>query len=154
MKLATVKVEYTCGLTLTDRVTLDVTTGELQLPPRLLEVMATVGKTECSPAFSLEYLGYVLPVKTARNGKFDVSLPPAPPSGFRRALHSISYPTKDQRQQNGRLLHTLAAASIVGAVGYAHAAVQWDWATVFNTATLAGIGVILWYQGFSAMKGD
>ncbi len=144
MKLATVKVEYTCGLTLTDRVTLDVTTGELQLPPRLLEVMATVGKTECSPAFSLEYLGYVLPVKTGTNGRFDVSLPPAPPSGFRRALHSISYPTKDQRQQNGRLLHTLAAASIVGAVGYAHAAGQWGWATVFNTATLAGIGVILW----------
>jgi len=52
------------------------------------------------------------------------------------------------------LLHTLAAASMVGAVGYAHAAVQWDWATIFNTATLAGIGVILWYQGFSAMKGD
>lgn len=154
MKLATVKVEYTCGLTLTDRVTLDVRTGELQLPPRLLEVMATVGKTECSPTFSLEYLGYVLPVKNGTNGRFDVSLPPAPPSGFRRALHSISYPTKDQRQQNGRLLHTLAAASIVGAVGYAHAAGQWDWATVFNTATLAGIGVILWYQGFSAMKGD
>jgi hypothetical protein len=154
MKLATVKVEYTCGLTLTDRVTLDVTTGELQLPPRLLEVMTTVGKTECSPAFSLEYLGYVLPVKNGTNGRFDVSLPPAPPSGFRRALHSISYPTRDQRQQNGRLLHTLAAASIVGAVGYAHAAVQWDWVAVFNTATLAGIGVILWYQGFSAMKGD
>ena len=154
MKLATVKVEYTCGLTLTDRVTLNVSTGELHLPPRLTEVMAAVGKSECPPAISLEYLGYVLPVEVGPDGSYDVSLPPAPPAGFRRALHSISYPTKDQRQQNGRLLHTLAAASMVGAVGYAHAAAQWDWATVFNTATLAGIGVILWYQGFSAMKGD
>ena len=94
MKLATVKVEYTCGLTLTDRVTLNVSTGELHLPPRLTEVMAAVGKSECSPAFSLEYLGYVLPVEVGPDGSFDVSLPPAPPAGFWRALHSISYPTK------------------------------------------------------------
>jgi hypothetical protein len=99
MKLATVKVEYTCGLTLTDRVTLNVSTGELHLPPRLTEVMAAVGKSECPPAISLEYLGYVLPVEVGPDGSYDVSLPPAPPAGFRRALHSISYPTKDQRQQ-------------------------------------------------------
>src|ERR1700688_2190694 len=134
MKLATVKVEYTCGLTLTDRVTLNVSTGELHLPPRLTEVMAAVGKSECSPAFSLEYLGYVLPVEVGPNGSFDVLLPSTSPSSFKRVIHSIVYPTQDQRQQNGRFLQTLSAASLVGAVGYVHAAAQWDLQTALNAA--------------------
>jgi hypothetical protein len=154
MKLATVKVEYTCGLTLTDRVTLDVLTGELHLPPRLVEVMSIVGRSECPPAFSLEYLGYVLPVQVGAEGRYNITLPEIPHSGFRRLLNSVLYPTRDQRQQNGRLLHTFCAASIVGAVGYAHAVGQWVWPTILNAASLAGLGVILWYVGFQLMKGD
>ncbi len=127
MKLATVKVEYTCGLTLTDRVTLDVLTGELHLPPRLIDVMSMVGKSECPPAFSLEYLGYILAVQVGAEGGYEVTLPEIPHSEFRRFLNSVFYPTRDQRQQNGRLLHTFCAASIVGAVGYTHAAGQWGW---------------------------
>jgi len=116
--------------------------------------MAKMDESECSPAFSLEYLGYVLPVESGPEGTFNVSLPETVAFGFRRVLHSVVYPTKDQRQQNGRLLHTFSAAPIVGAAGYAHAAAQWDLPTVLNTASLACLGVILWYAGFLAMKGD
>ncbi|OXC72489.1 hypothetical protein [Caballeronia sordidicola] len=154
MKLATVKVEYTCGLTLTDRVTLNVSTGELHLPPRLTEVMAAVGKSECSPEVSLEYRGHVLAVHAGAAGSYDVTLPKNGPPGIRRVFNSILFPTKDQRQQNGRLLHTFCAGSIVGAVGYAHASGNWDIPTVVNTASLACLGVILWYVGFQLMKGD
>ncbi len=154
MKLATVKVEYTCGLTLTDRVTLNVASGEIHLPPRLIAVMAKMDESECSPAFSLEYLGYVLPVEVGPNGSFDVLLPPTLSSGFKRVIHSIVYPTKDQRQQNGRFLQTLSVASLVGAVGYVHAAARWDLQTALNTATLVGFGVASWYAGFMALKGD
>jgi hypothetical protein len=154
MKLATVKVEYTCGLTLTERVTLNVPTGAIELPPRLAALMDKMAETEATPAFTLEYMGYVLPVDVTEDGSYRVLLPDAAPAGFRRIFHSIAYPTKDQRQQNGRFLQTLSAASMVGAVGYAHAAARWDMPTVLNTATLACVGVILWYQGYLAMKGD
>jgi hypothetical protein len=81
-------------------------------------------------------------------------MPANAPFGFRRFLHPIALPTKDQRQQNGRFMQTLSAASIVGAVGYAHSAVRWDLPTLLNTASLALLGVVLWYAGLLAMKGD
>jgi hypothetical protein len=154
VKLATVKVEYTCGQTLTDRVTLDAKTGEILLPPRLIGVMAKMADSECLPAFSLQYGGYVLPVEAGAKSSYKVQLPVIAPFGFRRLLHPIAQPTKDQRQQNGRFLQTLSAAAIVGAIGYVHAAGQWDLSTLLNTASLSVLGVILWYAGLLAMKGD
>jgi hypothetical protein len=154
MKLATVKVEYTCGLTLTDRVALDDTTGEMLLPPRLVAVMAKMEESECSPAFSVRHEGYTLPVRGGPNGTYKAQMPANAPFGFRRFLHPIALPMKDQRQQNGRFMQTLSAASIVGAVGYAHSAVRWDIPTLLNTASLALLGVLLWYAGLLAMKGD
>jgi hypothetical protein len=75
VKPATVKVEYTCGLTLTDRVTLDGRTGEILLPPRLIAVMAKMEESECSPAFSLRHEGYVLPVHGGPQGTYNVQMP-------------------------------------------------------------------------------
>lgn len=154
MKLATVKVEYTCGLTLTDRVTLDGRTGEILLPPRLIAVIAKMEESECSPAFSLRHEGYDLPVHGGPQGTYNVQMPVIAPFGVRRLFHPIAFPTKDQRQQNGRFLHTFSAASIVGAVGYIHSSAQWDLPTFLNTASLSVLGVILWYAGLLAMKGD
>ncbi len=154
MKLAKVKVEYTGGTTITERVTLDPATGQVHLPPRLWALMEKMDETECSPAFGLEYMGFVLPVSVLADGKYTVSIPTQPQAGIRQVLNAIAYPAKDQRQQNGRYLHTLSAASIGGAVGYVHAASTVDVQTVVGAASLAGLGVLLWYVGFRAMKGE
>jgi hypothetical protein len=154
MKLAKVKIEYTGGTTITERVTLDAATGQVHLPPRLHALMEKMRETECSPAFGLEYQGLVLPVAVLPDGTYKVSIPAEPQSGIQQVLNAIAYPSKDQRQQNARYLHTLSAASIGGAVGYVHAATTVDFQTIAGTASLAGLGILLWYVGFRAMKGD
>ncbi|CAN7804937.1 hypothetical protein LJR267_010559 [Paraburkholderia hospita] len=153
MKLAKVKVEYTGGTTITERVTLDPATGQVTLPPRLHALLKAMDETECSPVFGLEYGGMVLPVAVSE-GTYKVSIPTEPESGIGHILNAIVYPSKDQRQQNGRYLHTLSAASIGGAVGYAHAAPTLDFQTLVGAVGLAGLGILLWYVGFRAMKGE
>ena len=54
MKLARVKVEYTCGLVLMDGASLDLASGRFSIPPRLTRLMTMMQETECSPAFSLD----------------------------------------------------------------------------------------------------
>ncbi|MGF6637162.1 hypothetical protein [Paraburkholderia sp. MM6662-R1] len=150
MKLAKVKVEYTGGTTITERVTLDPETGQVHLPPRLHALMQTMDENECSPSFVLEYNGSRLPVTMDSSGLRKVVIPLEPRSGFRQVLD----PTKDQRQQNARYLHTLSAASVGGLVGYVHAASSLDFTTAAGTGILAVVAILLWYVGFVGMKGD
>jgi hypothetical protein len=154
MKLARVKVEYTCGLVLMDGASLDVASGVVSIPPRLSRLMTMMQETECSPAFSLEHKGYVLPVSPEADGTYVVSVPLDPGPGLRNRLYAIANPSKDRRQQNGRYLHTLSAASIGGAVGYVHSSAAWDWTAAFSTAAFVGLEVILWYAGCLHMKGE
>ena len=153
MKLAKVKIEYSSGTTIMDRVTLDPTTGQVHLAPRVHGLLCKMEESECSPSFTLEYMGYILPV-TNVGGRYAVTIPAGPRAGWRQIVHAIKTPTKDQRQQNGRLLHTLSAASIVGAVGYAHSAASWDLLTAVNTIALAALGLVIWYCGYFNMKGE
>ncbi|WP_345817768.1 hypothetical protein AAGS40_29575 (plasmid) [Paraburkholderia sp. PREW-6R] len=150
MKLANVKVEYSCGTTITDRVTLDPATGQVHLPPRLQTLLHVMDETECSPSFVLEYNGSSFPVTVDPDGFRKIGEPDDPKS----ALEQLVNPTKDQRQQNARFLHTLSAASIGGLVGYVHAASRLDSTTIAGTAILAIVAVLLWYVGFVEMKGE
>jgi hypothetical protein len=60
MKLANAKIQYLCGTIITDRVSLDVGTGEVLVPPRLRTIMDEMDKSETSSTFSVEYRGRVL----------------------------------------------------------------------------------------------
>jgi hypothetical protein len=154
MKLAKVKVEYTGGTTITERVMLNPDTGHVQLPPRLHSLMNAMDGTECSPSFTLEYKGVVVPVERESDNSFKVTISPEADSGARQLLQAIASPTKEQRLQNGRFAHTLSAASIGGAVGYAHSTSGWDTQTLLGTLALGGLGVVLWYAGLYIMKGE
>ncbi|CAB3740379.1 hypothetical protein LMG27174_06642 [Paraburkholderia rhynchosiae] len=96
-------------------------------------------ETECSPSFILEYNGSTLPVTVDSNGLRKIGVPDEPKSGFEQLLN----PTKDQRQQNARFLHTLSAASVGGLVGYVHAASRLDSTTIAGTAILAIVAILL-----------
>ena len=154
MKLAKVKVEYTGGTTITERVTLDPETGKVTLPPRLHAMLRTMDESECSPAFALFFNGFVLSVRVADDGSYAVDLPAEPRAGFRRVLNAITFPTKDQRQQNARYMHTLSAASLAGFVGFVHATTSLDLPTIAEAVSLLVVGIVLWYVGLLAMKGD
>jgi hypothetical protein len=107
-------------------------------------------ETECSPSFVVEYNGSTLPVTVDSNGLRKIGEPDEPKSGFEQLLN----PTRDQRQQNARFLHTLSAASVGGLVGYVHAASTLNSTTIAGTAILAIVAILLWYVGFVEMKGD
>ncbi|WP_321794795.1 hypothetical protein [Caballeronia sp. J97] len=154
MKLAKVKVEYTCGLTLVDKVTLDVATGAVSLPPRLRALMAEMEKSEYPPAIVLDYRGRDLSVRLTDDGAFFIDLLPEPDEGVVQHLkHSLSFPTENQRQQNARYLHTLSAASLGGAVALWHSTRTWDAAAVVNLTCLVVFAVVLWIIGFRHMDG-
>lgn len=154
MKLAKVKVEYPCGTTILERVTINAATGEVVLPKRLLDVMKAMESVDRACAFTLQLNGHILTVAAGSDGTYKVSIPSVPTPVFGRMFHSFIFPTKDQQQQNGRFLHTLAAASIVGAVGFVHASPDWNVQTVVGTAILAVLGVVLWGMGLYCLKGD
>lgn len=154
MKLAKVRVEYTGGTMITERVMLDPETGRVQLPPRLHSLMNAMDETECSPFFTLEYKGVVVPAEREAGNAFKVTISPEVDPGARQFLQAIASPTKEQRLQNGRYAHTLSAASIGGAVGYAHSASGWNPQTLLGTLALGGLGVVLWYAGLYIMKGE
>ncbi|MDR5826050.1 hypothetical protein [Caballeronia sp. LZ043] len=105
-ELAKVKIEYSAGTTIVERVTLDPVTGEVHLAARVLGLLSTMAESECSPSFSLQYKGYILPIAAAVNGGYTVKIPADPAGGFRQLLDAIATPTNDQRQQNGRFLST------------------------------------------------
>lgn len=154
MKLAKVKVEYTCGLTIVERASVDTKTGELFLPPRLTALMEAMADSECPPAFTLDYKGYPLPVRPDGLAKYAVTIPSGNGSRMRQFADSIVYPTEMQRQQNGRLIHTLSAAAIVSAAATVHAVQSFSWGLFGSIALQAGGAVLLWYVGFLCMKED
>jgi hypothetical protein len=153
MKLAKVKIEYSSGTIIVDRVTLDPTTGQVHLAPRVLGLLSKMEESECSPSFSLEYKGFVLPV-AAMKGEYQVSIPADSGSGFGKVLHAIAVPSREQRQQNGRYLHTLSAASVGGAAASWHSALGQGWEAFALPAFLAVAGVLLWYAGIWSMEGE
>ncbi|WP_246530345.1 hypothetical protein [Paraburkholderia podalyriae] len=87
-------------------------------------------------------------------GTHRVKVPVELQQGFEQVLRAVLYPSKDQRHQNGRYMHTLSAASIGGAVGYVHAAAALDMPTILGAVGLGALGILLWYGGLVAMKGD
>jgi hypothetical protein len=157
MKLVTVKVEYTSGLTLTDRVVVIPTTGEIQFPPRLIALMNDLAKVECSPAVTVSYRGHVLNVERERalEGGFQVEIPTRPEgTAWQRLKKSLSLPTEEQRQQNARYMHTLSASALAGAVVLWHSLSSWDIGNIGNLASLVIIAVILWFVGFRLINGE
>lgn len=154
MKLAKVKVEYTCGLTLIDRVTIDLESGDVYLPPRLTGLLDLMQKIECCPAFSLEHRGAVVPVQARSDGTFTADLSARPAPGMRGLLRELAYPTKEQRHQQGRYIHTLSAASAGGAAAAFHAAVAQGWQGLFLPIALLVWAVILWYAGLMCFDGE
>ncbi|CAN7472950.1 hypothetical protein LJR034_003073 [Caballeronia sp. LjRoot34] len=154
MKMADAKIEYRCGTIIMDRVSLDVQTGEVLVPPRLREVMNEMEKSETSSTFSVECQGRVFVVAVDANGGFRATSPSGNNPMRRSALRSLVFPSKDQRQQNGRFVHMLSAASLTGAAFSALCTVNWTAPAIAQTASLTVSGLLLAAVGFYCIKED
>src|SRR5260370_338049 len=151
MKFAKVKIEYPCGTTILERVTIDPASGDVMLPKRLSDIMKAMESVDRACAFTLQFKGHILTVSPGSNGTYSVSIPSVPAPVVDRMFHSLIFPTKDQQQQNGRFLHTLAAGSVVDAIGFAHASQDWNLQLVVGTSILAVLGVVFWGMGLWGM---
>ncbi len=154
MKLAKAKIQYPCGTNVIDRVSLDVQTGEVLLPPRLRDVMKEMDKSETSSSFSLEYQGCMLAVAVDTTGTFRVKVPDVSTATRRSGLRSLAFPSKDQREQNGHLLHLLSAASFIGAALSALSTTTWNGHAIAQTGSLTISALLLWAVGFYCIKED
>ncbi|KMQ81064.1 hypothetical protein BPMI_03201 [Candidatus Burkholderia pumila] len=152
MKLVKVKVAYTCGLMIVETASVDPTTGELFLPPRLTGLMSQIEASECPPVFTLDYNGYPIHVHPNGAAEYAVTLPVGKGSIWRQFVDSIVYPREIQRHQNGRLIHTFGRDRECSGDRTCCAGVRLG---VIESAVLQGGGaVLLWYVGFLCMKGD
>lgn len=154
MKLANARIEYPCGTIIIDRVSLDVRTGEVLVPPRLKHMMEEMDKNETSSTFSVEYQGRVLAVAVDTTGRLRVKVPDVGTATRLIDWRSVAFPSKDQRQQNGRLLHMLSAASFVGAVFSALSTSNWNAHAIARTGSLTISALLLAAVGFYCIKED
>jgi hypothetical protein len=154
MKLANARIEYPCGTTIIDRVSLDVQTGEVLVPSRLKHMMDEMDKSETSSSFSVEYQDRVLTVAVDTTRRFRVKVPDVSTATRRSALRSLAFPSKDQRRQNGRFVHMLSAASFVGAALSALSTSTWNAHAIAQTGSLTISALLLGAVGFYCIKED
>ena len=113
--------------------------------------------SEAPPAVSAMIDGASVQLDVRVDGNFSVIANTNEPNRIRTGLIATHFGhawTKDQRQQFGRYVHTLSAASIVGAVGYWHSTQLWTVSAVFNVAMLCVWFVLLFYADMDSMNGE
>jgi hypothetical protein len=157
MEPVVIKIEYPSGVQLEDRASLSRELALVDISERLRRIMQVLDETEAAPLVTAIIDGQTVKLDRGVDGAFSVSLirgDDAPRSVWARLVAMVQAPTKDQRQQFGRFCHSVAVASLAGAVGYWHSTDHWDFLAVFNEAGLIGAFVLTFYQGLASMKGE
>ena len=99
--------------------------------------------------------GYQFPLVRKEPSVYNVDRSKAAKCGWLWEVYmAIAAPTKDQRLQYGRYLHTLSAAAAVGVGGYISSKPGWSWASVANSASLFATAVVLFGVGAILSKGE
>jgi hypothetical protein len=158
MRLIEIAFDFPSGMSISDTATID-DTSTVYVSERLLQVLRVMDLTEAPPAVTVMLDGQCVEV-SQRGESFEVccditaQLSEPPPAIGARLLAPFLEPTKDQRQQFGRFLHTISAASLVGAVGFWHSTSVWTTSAVLNELGLAVAFVVTLYRGMVSMKGE
>lgn len=158
MEIIEIDIEFPGDLSITDKATWNTETGEIHTSERLKQILRDLRVTEALPLITATCHGQTAPVEATANGDFRlasgaVMLPPSK-GLLARFRQVIRRPTKDQRHEMGRYLHTLSAASIIGAIGFWHTTKNWDWQNILSETNLWIAGVLVFYMGIICINGD
>jgi len=158
MQIIEIEAVFASGLKIVDCATVDDSL-HLDVSDRLLQLLREMDKTEALPVITATVNGQAVTIRRRGEllelgGDLPVQAQELPASACARLLEPFLAPTKDQRQQVGRFLHTLSAASLAGAVGFWHSTSAWTTGAVLNELGLAIAFVITFYQGMVSMKGE
>ena len=152
METVDIFVEYPSGFTVSDRATYIRGIEEICVSERFELVMRKLAESEAPPTVTARIDGELVPLVQRVDGRFIAEPVAKAPDSCAAAGRLGKAGTKDQRQQFGRYVHTLSAASIAGAVGYWHSTQAWTIPAVFNLAALVGVGVVLFFVGMASMN--
>jgi len=157
MEIVEIRIEFPSGITFTDRASYSADAGQVYPSERLRSVLREFSASEAPPVASAVIDGATVLLDSTTDGSF--ARAETKGDGSKRSLMAIFLqpfltPTKDQRQQIGRFLHTLAAAACLGAVGVWHSTSVWTLADIKLEASLIGAFVLTFVQGMIAIKGE
>lgn len=157
MEIIDILVEYASGMTIADRAALLPDSGEVCLSERLAVLLREFSMTEAPPRVSATIRGRTVTLDQGVDGNFIVpkgGLESAPvPVWWLRVLQALTPKAKDQWQQFGRFMHTLSAASLIGAIGFWHSTSSWTASNILSEVNLLLAFVITYYEGMVSMKG-
>lgn len=157
MEIIEIRIEYPSGMSITDRASYLADAGHVYPSERLQAVLREFCISEAPPVASAVIDGANVQLQSRIDGSFAIG--DSMGDGSNRsfiaiAIQPFSKPTKDQRQQIGRFLHTLSAAAFLGAVGVWHSTSVWTFADIKLEVSLIGAFVLTFVQGMIAIKGE
>ncbi|CAM2158343.1 conserved protein of unknown function (plasmid) [Pararobbsia alpina] len=155
MTIGTITLTFANGVVLSGGVSFSEENGQVFLPDRLKSAIGAVVDEGAVHEATLAAgdREYRVDVVSHLTYFVDLASPPSKAWVF-RAVDSLLRPTVAQRQQMGRSLHSLAIASLGGAVGLAHSYGLGFW-TVGQELTVWGLilaFVLLFAQGSVLME--
>ncbi|GJG97740.1 hypothetical protein [Cupriavidus pauculus] len=155
MKVIKVTFVSAHGDEVTSRGEYDRATGLILLSENFLELAKLVfGDLQQFEAFACESgRRYRLEKVTANTFRLRIR------SGRRcnligEAWRAVSNPTQAQELQNGRYLHTISAAALVGAFGFVGSSSDWMLKDLTKVTGLFGVAVLLYVVGAIYHKGE
>ncbi|SDR54589.1 hypothetical protein SAMN05443245_7462 [Paraburkholderia fungorum] len=160
MEIIEVSVEYPSGLVITDRATLITGLDQVCISERLGSIIREFSTSEAPPVYAGRAAGRSVTLHANPDGtlKFEgewVDVAENDQGGLWSRLGAmINAPTRDQRQQFGRFMHTLSAASLIGAIGFWHSTTSWTTGNILSEANLILAFVLTFYVGMVSMNGE
>jgi hypothetical protein len=160
MEIIEVFVEYPSGITISDRATLITGLDQVSVSDRLASVMREFSVSEAPPVISGRAAGRSLILEANADGTLHVTattvdLGESELGGlWSRLVALVKSPTKEQRQQFGRFMHTLSAASLIGTIGFWHSTSNWTAINILSEVNLMLAFVLTFYVGMVSMNGE
>jgi hypothetical protein len=158
MQIVDVLVEFTSGVTISDRGTFLVGSARVQVSAQMADVLRLLSDAGLPPKVTARINGEVMPLEPDGIGMFRIAKTGVGgdrPIRFWWVLATlVKFPTRDQRQQFGRFMHTLSAAALIGAIGLWHSTSNWTATSIQNEINLFLAFVVTFYAGMVSMNGE
>jgi hypothetical protein len=156
VRAVNVTVKFPSGMTVTEAASYAVTQQCVFVSARLTAILREFNATEAPPMISAVIDGEFCLLEHRANDTLGVmAVDTNDRFRLRRQLvQVVRRPSRDQRQQFGRFLHTLSTAAFIGAIGLWHATTEWTWANVLNEADLVLAFVLSFVIGMISMDGE
>lgn len=157
MEIVEITAEYPSGMTITDRATLISDLRQVCVSERLGVILREFAVTEAPPKMTARISGRSTILELRTDGSFNVSFEVVDEElvgRWSRLVALVKSPTREQRQQFGRFMHTLSAASLIGAIGFWHSTTVWTASNVLSEVNLILAFVLTFYRGMVSMNGE